>query len=252
MNSLIFLEPRLNDENETNSLTHSENIHNDVNLSEDENEEITSNLSFHPNGSDDNGIGDSWDFSITWIDSLKEQHSPQRKIQFYENLIKLLEQDTLNIDELLVLRKVLAKIWPTDETKPDYNPIDSKTNGTKSLHAPNKIKQRSKLATITHHTAQRCSSVLEQSPLVYEPLHEQNSGHGTKSPSALLAAKAKPCFIENNFHQSNTEHNYPQHLNPFDDELGKPKFFIHRNEQLVVCCDRYDTICTTSGRIKSE
>jgi hypothetical protein len=75
---------------------------------------------------------------------------------------------------------------------------------------------------MTHHTAQRCSAILEQSPLVYETLHEQNSGHGTKPSSLLLAAKAKPCFIENNNKDnSNLEQNYPQHLNPFADETGK-------------------------------
>ncbi len=235
LSSLGFLHsrPRLNDENEDISLIPSENINNGVNISDDENEEITSNLSYPANGYDHNNegddeTGDSWDFSITWLDSLKEQHSPQRKIQFYENLIKLLEQDTLNIDELLVLRKILAKIWPIDEsTTTDYNhqifPIDSKILGTKSLHVPNKIKQRPKISTMTHHTAQRCSTIIEQSSLNYETLHEQNSGHGTKSPSVLVPAKAKPCFIETNSNQkenSDIEQNYPQHLNPFNDETG--------------------------------
>lgn len=76
---------------------------------------------------------------------------------------------------------------------------------------------------MTHHTAQRCSAIIEQSPSMYEALHEQNSGHGSKSPTILLAAKAKPCFIENNFNQkenSDIEQNYPQHLNPFNDETG--------------------------------
>jgi len=103
-------------------------------------------------------------------------------------------------------------------------PIDSKPIGTKSLHAPNKIKRRSKISTMTHHTAQRCSTIMEQSPFIYETLHEQNSGHGTKSPPVLLAAKAKPCFIENHSNEkenSTIEQNYPQHLNPFNDETGK-------------------------------
>jgi hypothetical protein len=207
------------------SLTPSENLNNGINTSDDEPEEIPSNVSFVPNGYDhnnegDNETNDSWDFSITWIDSLKEQHSPQRKIQFYENLIKLLEQDTLNIDELLVLRKVLTKIWPTDEnttTSTDSNnqisSTDSKPIGTKSLHAPNKIKRRPKVSTMTHHTAHRCSAIIEQSPLMYETLHEQNSGHVTKPSSALFSAKAKPCLIENNNESiSNVEQNYPQHL----------------------------------------
>ena len=219
---------RVTDENETNSLTPSENI-----FSDNENDEVTSALSclpnghsHHPNDADDqNEIADSWDFSITWIDSLKEQHSPQRKIQFYENLIKLLEQDTLNIEELLVLRKVLTKIWPMEDNAtanvdflPQIFPTDSKPNSTKSLHPCEKIKQRSKLSSMTHHTAQRCSTIMEQATLLYEPLHEQNSGYGAKLSSGLLAAKAKPCFIENN---SNQEHNYPPHLNPFDERTGR-------------------------------
>ncbi|CAF0847476.1 unnamed protein product [Rotaria sordida] len=226
---------RLNDDNENISLTPSENILNSMNISDDENDEITSNLSFLTNAYDhindsNNETSDPWDFSITWIDSLKEQNSPQRKIQFYENLIKLLEQDTLNIDELLVLRKILAKIWPTNDIKTtDSNnqifSIESKTHATKSLHNINKIKQRPKLSTMTHHTAQRCSTILEQSQLIYESLHEQNSGHTSKPSSLLLGAKAKPCFIENTNESvsnqkesSNIEQNYPQHLNPFNDE----------------------------------
>jgi hypothetical protein len=103
---------------------------------------------------------------------------------------------------------------------------DSKTIGTKSLHAPNKIKRRSKLSTMTHHTAHRCSTIIEQSPLMYEPLHEQNSGHITKSPSALFSAKGKPRLIKNNNELvSNNELNYPEHLNPFDDEPGFIKIF---------------------------
>ena len=140
-------------------------------------------------------------------------------------MIKLLEQDTLNIDELLVLRKILAKIWPVDETNPPIFPMDSKINGTRSLHTPNKIKQRSKLPAIPQHTAQRCSAVLEPSPLAYEPLHEQNSGHGT--------TKAKPCFIENNSHPTNTEHNYPQHLNPFIEEKGKSIFSYFEKRRTI-------------------
>ena len=139
---------RSSTDNENNSLTPSDNINTDIHLSDDE---ITSNLSYLGNGYDqqtnnnNNELSDSWDFSITWIDSLKEQHSPQRKIQFYENLIKLLEQDTLNIDELLVLRKVLARIWPTDEsttTNLDSNiqlpSFELNPNGTRSLRASNK------------------------------------------------------------------------------------------------------------------
>ncbi|CAF4659153.1 unnamed protein product, partial [Rotaria magnacalcarata] len=89
------------------------------------------------------------------------QHSPQRKIQFYENLINLLEQDTLNIDELLVLRKILAKIWPINEiTTKDSNSqlfsMESKPNISKSLSNLNQVKQRPKLPKMTHHTAQRC------------------------------------------------------------------------------------------------
>ena len=233
---------RYSDENENNSLTPSENIRNNNDLSDDddENEDVTSSLSFLGNGynynlDNDNETSDSWDFSITWIDSLKEQHSPQRKIQFYEDLIKLLEQDTLNIDELLVLRKVLGRIWPTDESpssNTDSNKqtlsIGSKANGTKSLHAPDKIKRRSKLSTMTHHTAQRCSAIIEQSPFVYEALNEQNSGHRTKPSSSLVAAKAKPCLIENNSTSKddlNAEQTYPQHLNPFNEETGKKELF---------------------------
>lgn len=231
------LETRFNDENENDSLTPSENILNDVHLSDQENDEVTSSLSCLPNGyhptneDNQNELGDSWDFSITWIDSLKEQNSPQRKIQFYENLIKLLEQDTLTIDELLVLRKILAKIWPMDEGNSsnidDYPPIfptESKISGTRSLHAPEKVKQRSKLSTMTNHTAQRCSTIMEQATLLYEPLHEQNSGHTTKLASGLVAAKAKPCFIEdtsNREQPTTVEYNYPSHLNPFDERMGK-------------------------------
>lgn len=172
---------------------------------------------------------------------MKEQNSPQRKIQFYENLIKLLEQDTLSIDELLVLRKILAKIWPTNGTATtDSNDqifsMESKTITTQSLHDPNKIKRRPKLSTMTHHTAQRCSAVIEQSPFTYEQLHEQHSGHAVRPSSVLLTAKAKPCFIENNdgpklIHKvaSSIEHNYPQHLNPFSDEAGKFRF-LSQNE----------------------
>ncbi|CAF2544318.1 unnamed protein product [Rotaria sp. Silwood2] len=227
---------RLIDDNENISLTPSENIINSINISDDENDEVISNLSLLTNGYEHNNDShnethDPWDFSITWIDSLKEQNSPQRKIQFYENLIQLLEQDTLSIDELLVLRKILTKIWPTNETiTTDLNnqifSTELKTNVTKSLNNPNQIKQRPKLSTMTHHTAQRCSTILEQSPLVYEPLHEQNSGHPNKPTSLLVAAKAKPCFIENtnepilNQKESSTiEQNYPQHLNPFNDEI---------------------------------
>jgi len=195
---------RSSTDNENNSLTPSDNINTDIHLSDDE---ITSNLSYLGNGYDqqtnnnNNELSDSWDFSITWIDSLKEQHSPQRKIQFYENLIKLLEQDTLNIDELLVLRKVLARIWPTDEsttTNLDSNiqlpSFELNSNGTRSLRASSTTKRRS---TLNHHTAQRCSTVIERSPFVYEALNEQYSGHKTKPPTGLAPVKAKPCLVEN-------------------------------------------------------
>ncbi|CAF4609599.1 unnamed protein product [Rotaria sp. Silwood1] len=237
ISSVGFLHSRtqLNDDNENISLTPSENIISSTNKSDDENDEDISNLSCLTNCYDhindsNNETPDPLDFSITWLDSLKEQNTPQRKIQFYENLIKLLEQDTLNIDELLVLRKILAKIWPTNEIiTTDINnqifSIESKTNATQSLHNPNKVKQRPKLSTMTHHTAQRCSTIFEQSPLVYETLHEQNSGHVSKPSSLLIAAKAKPCFIKNTNESisnqkqsSNIEQNYPQHLNPFNDE----------------------------------
>ena len=258
----------LNDENESNSLTPSDTLLNDVHLSDNENDEVTSSLSCLPNGyhppinDDQNEIGDSWDFSITWIDSLKEQHSPQRKIQFYENLIKLLEQDTLNIDELLVLRKVLSKIWPIEEGNStnldDHLQIfstDSKANGTRSLHAPEKVKQRSKLSTMTHQTAQRCSTIMEQATLLYEPLHEQNSGHTVKLTSGLVAAKAKPCIIENNFNQeqqTSLEHNYPSHLNPFDERTGKLRMIEKKEVNITDFLNsRYGTIGTT-GRFEVE
>ncbi|UJR37809.1 hypothetical protein I4U23_030499 [Adineta vaga] len=227
-------------DHENISLSPSENNHNGVTSNDDENEDIASDLSFIINGHNHNNanhaiedVNDLWDFNITWIDSLKEQQSPQRKIQFYENLIKLLEQDTLNIDELLVLRKVLAKIWPTDETitttdcDNPLNSLNSKTSGTKSLHVPNRLRRRSRLSTLTNHTAQRCSTIHEKSPLVYEALHEQKSGHNIKPSTLLLAAKAKPCFAENHTNNqslsnqssdSNLDTTYPQHLNPFHDE----------------------------------
>ncbi len=213
----------MSDDNEDSSLTPSETNDNDVRISDEENEDVISNLSF-PANAIDNETADSWDFSITWIDSLKEQHSPQRKIQFYENLIKLLEQDTLNIDELLVLRKVLSKIWPIDEapTSDYHNQLLSM--GTKSLHAPNKDKRRSKLSTMSNHTAQRCSAIIEQPPPMYEALHAQYSGHGPRSPVGLLTTKAKPCFIAktiNGEEEAKLEPNYPEHLNPFDDETGR-------------------------------
>ncbi|CAF1152230.1 unnamed protein product [Adineta ricciae] len=235
ISSLGFSQSRspLTNDQENMSLSPSEDNPNHMNSDRDENDDITSDLSFIVNNHDNNGIDethDPWDFSISWIDSLKEQQSPHRKIQFYENLIKLLEQDTLNIDELLVLRKILAKIWPTDESTStaasDFNnpinSLDSKISGTRSLHVPNQIKRRSKLSTLTRHTAQRCSTILEKSPLVYEALHEQKSGHKTIPASLLVAAKAKPCVIENNASSnsssSNLDPSYPQHLNPFHDE----------------------------------
>ncbi|CAF0872469.1 unnamed protein product [Adineta steineri] len=227
ISSIGFSQSRtiITDENENISITPSENNNNN---NDDENEEVTSNLSFLGNNYEHNGnneAGDSWDFSITWIDSLKQQQSPQCKIQFYENLIKLLEQDTLNIDELLVLRKVLARIWPTDETTMDCNNQLNSLN-SKSLQISNKIKQRSKLPAMAHHTAQRCSTILEQSPVVYETLNEQQSGHTTKPSSTLFTTKAKPCFIENQNDNVNIEQTYPQHLNPFDDTTSIEKIDI--------------------------
>ncbi|CAM4917460.1 unnamed protein product [Rotaria socialis] len=254
ISSVGFLHSRtqLNDNNENISLTTSENIITSINISDDgvagiEDDEIISNLSCLTNGYDHNDddhhqveTSDAWDFSVTWLDSLKEQHSPQRKIQFYENLINLLEQDTLNIDELLVLRKILAKIWPINEiTTKDSNSqlfsMESKpTPISKSLSNLSKVKQRPKLPKMTHHTAQRCSTIIEPTSLTYEPLHEQNSGHTAKASSLLIAAKAKVCTVENtdelisNQKQtSNSEQTYPQHLNPFDDETGKDKRLIN-------------------------
>jgi hypothetical protein len=90
---------------------------------------------------------------------------------------------------------------------------------------------------MTHHTAQRCSAIIEQSPFIYETLHEQNSGYSTKSPTVLLAAKAKPCFIENNSNEkenSDIEQNYPQHLNPFnDDDTGNIRRRKNNNNMLL-------------------
>ncbi|CAM4743302.1 unnamed protein product [Rotaria magnacalcarata] len=246
ISSVGFLHSRtqLNDNNENISLTTSENIITSINISDDgavgvEDDEIISNLSCLTNGYDHNDddddddqiqTSDAWDFGVTWLDSLKEQHSPQRKIQFYENLINLLEQDTLNIDELLVLRKILAKIWPINEiTTKDSNSqlfsMESKPNISKSLSNLNQVKQRPKLPKMTHHTAQRCSTIIEPTLLTYEPLHEHNSGHTAKASSLLIAAKAKVCTVDNtnelisNQKQTSTsEQIYPQHLNPFDDE----------------------------------
>ncbi|CAF4340269.1 unnamed protein product, partial [Adineta steineri] len=79
---------------------------------------------------------------------------------------------------------------------------------------------------MAHHTAQRCSTILEQTPVVYETLNEQQSGHNTKPSSTLFTTKAKPCFIENQNDNINIEQTYPQHLNPFDDTTSIEKMDI--------------------------
>ena len=230
------LESTMDEEQENSSLSPSDNRIDDLDSSdeEEEEEEVLSNVSFMPQAYDqsneaDDETADSWDFSITWIDSLKEQNSPQCKIQLYENLIKLLEQDTLNIDELLVLRKVLAKIWPTEQ--PPIKPPndvgvrpDPKPNKSKPIRSMNSTDRRSNVPTMANHTAQRCSAVVERSPSMYETLHEQNSGH---SSSSFVTAKATHCSTENiqqrTVHQrssTNVEQTYPSHLNPFHDDTG--------------------------------
>ena len=134
---------------------------------------------------------------------------------------------------MLVLRKILAKIWPIDVIT-TTDPIDqlfstdTKPVATQSTQNPNEIKRRSKTSTMTNYRTQPCSTVIEQSSSIYEPLYEQNSGHISKPTSLLFAAKAKPCFIKsddqlisNTKESSNIEQNYPQHLNPFNDGTGK-------------------------------
>ncbi|CAF1130551.1 unnamed protein product [Didymodactylos carnosus] len=202
----------------------------------DDNEVVTSDISFLNNGhQDDDGddeTADSWDFGISWIDSLKEQDSPQRKMEFYENLIKLLEQDTLTIDELLVLRKVLSKIWPNDDTgianygnRTYYTEQKKNPFTIQTKHHHNQLKIMP--VGLTKHTAQRCQTVVEQqqSPVLYESLHTQQSGK--QNGSGIITAKAMPYYIKIN--PSTTIHeqeipiereqqrtDYPPHLNPFD------------------------------------
>lgn len=123
---------------------------------------------------------------------------------------------------------------------------------------------------MTHHTAQRCSAVLEQSKpssssslSMYEALHEQHSGHEPKSPSSssiLLAARATPCLVENNSNEkdnSDIEQNYPQHLNPFSDEPGYIKQWRELKEYSIFFFNRCNTISSSTttaaaGRIESE
>ena len=197
----------------------------DLDSSNQENEEIISHASLRPStydqqhDADDDVAKDAWDFSITWIDSLKEQSSPERQIQLYENLIQLLEQDTLNIDELLVLRKVLARIWPTEPTVASNG---NHSNETKSLRLPNQVPQRAKLPAMSQHTAQRCSAMIDSSADEnYESLHDQNSGHAVKPTPLLISAKARPYPIRHDSADHSTvAQNYPSHLNPFQDETG--------------------------------
>lgn len=201
----------MQDEQENMSSINSENRIEDFDSSNQEQEDLNSHGSFPAHVEDE--TADSWDFSITWIDSLKEQSSPQRKIQFYENLIQLLEQDTLSIDELLVLRKVLAKIWPADD------PNNENSKMLKSLRLNNSKSVQSKNSTNTQHIAQRCAIKSEQSTSLlsnYEALHDQNSGHTVKPSSLLISAKAKPYLV-----QDHSDQQYPSHLNPFQDEKGR-------------------------------
>lgn len=224
-----ILESRLNEYHENLSSTTSDNRLDDLDSSQQENDEIISHASLRPSTyAEQNEIAaDPWDFSITWIDSLKEQNSPQQKVQLYENLIQLLEQDTLNIDELLVLRKVLARIWPTEPTVATNNGNHStRSNEPKSLRLPNPIQQRPKVPAMSQHTAQRCSAMIEPSSSDnYESLHDQQSGHDIKPASLLISAKVRPYPIENDQTGHMQDHpavlqQYPSHLNPFQDEKG--------------------------------
>ena len=234
-----LLESRLNEYHENLSSTTSDNRLDDLDSSHQENDEIISHTSLRPSTYDQQNeiAADPWDFSITWIDSLKEQNSPQQKVQLYENLIQLLEQDTLNIDELLVLRKVLARIWPTEPTVTTNGNHSTRSNEPKSLRLPNQVQQRPKVPAMSQHMAQRCSAMIEPSTSSladnYESLHDQQSGHDVKPASLLISAKARPYSIENDRTGHMQDHpavvqQYPSHLNPFQDEKG--------SQSRVVCC----------------
>jgi hypothetical protein len=226
----------LNNNDENLSLTASENRINDLDSFHEENETNNNRDSFTINTYDirndmNNQVDDTWNVNITWIDSLKEQNSPQRKIQLYENLIQLLEQDTLNINELLVLRKVLAKIWPTDDNVKSKNDNIALPNEFTSHRLCNQTQYCSELPTIRQHKAQRCTTIDESLPSNYEFMRDQTNGQNTNLTSQLISTTANSYVNDNHTDAMSTydehiasEQYYPSHLNPFQDETGTSEY----------------------------
>lgn len=223
---LFFLETISNGPVEHFSSTTSENRLNDFDSSHLETEDMASHVSLLATNNErtrelDNQFTNSSNFSITWLDSLKEQNSPERKIQFYENLIQLLEQDTLNIDELLVLRKILAKIWPNEDPAQTSNEKVNFSMGSRSVRSLYVKEHGSTTETIQQHTPRRYPTNSDRTSSNYESLHELKSGHPLKSTSLLISAIAKPCVVKNDFNRRDdsvdyrtSDHNYP--MNNFD------------------------------------